>query len=134
MPSKLRFTFKKDERLSSRKLIEKTVAEGKSFLVHPFRLTWLIEKLPSDFHAQVVIVVPKKKFPRAVDRNRIKRQIREAYRKNKHVFYSSLKNKNIQCALMVVYVGKTILSSEEIEKKIQLTLQRFEENIIAHAG
>ena len=60
--SKIRLTFKKDERLSSRKLIEQTVNEGKNIFLHPFNLKWLPASLVVNFPVQVAIVVSKKMF------------------------------------------------------------------------
>jgi ribonuclease P protein component len=79
----------------------------------------------------VAITVSKRNFKRAVDRNRIKRLMREAYRKNKSNFHKTLTNKNMQCALLLMYTGKMVPDYGEVEKKLNLTLQRFEEAIIA---
>ena len=128
-----RFTFTKDERLSSRKIIAELFEKGTSFVVVPFRLIWMETILPSDFPVQVVFSVPAQNFRKAVDRNRIKRQLREVYRKNKSTVYALLKKEQTQCAIMIVFSGKTKLSFEEIEKKLKLTLLRFEEGFKKHA-
>ena len=131
MPSE---KFPKSERLTSRKLIEKLVAEGNSFSQYPFRLSWMKAELNENVPAQVVMVVSKRNFKRAVDRNRIKRLMREVYRKNKSNFYKTLTNKNMQCALMLMYTGKVVPDFAEVEKKLNLTLQRFEEVIERSSG
>lgn len=118
-------TFTKDERLSSRKLIEQVAAEGKSFLVHPFKVIALETTLQTTFPAQVMMTAPKKKFPRAVDRNRIKRLMREAWRKNKHMLYTSLNEQNKKLALMLIYVGAELPEYKLAEDKIILILQRL---------
>lgn len=119
-------TFSKDERLHSRSLIEKVAGEGSSFLVHPFKVIWLdTESLESKYPAQVLMSVPKKKFPRAVDRNRIKRLMREAYRKNKHLLYKALDEKNKKRAVMLIYIDKVLPEYKLIEEKIILILQRL---------
>ena len=82
--------FTKDERLHSLKLIEKVSTEGKSFFLKPFKIIVLPVELEGKYLAQVMMSAPKKKFPRAVDRNRIKRLMREAYRKNKFILYQIL--------------------------------------------
>ena len=125
-----RHTFTKDERLRSRKLIEKIVEEGQSISQSPFRLSWTVTGLKTSFPAQLAIAVPKRFFKRAVDRNRIKRLVREVYRKNKSGIYSLLQSKKIQCAMLVVYNGRKVPDYPEVEKKFLLTLQRFEETIL----
>jgi ribonuclease P protein component len=118
-------TFTKEERLSSRKLIEQVAKEGSSFLVHPFKVISLQTEEANKFPAQVLMTVAKKKFPRAVDRNRIKRLMREAYRKNKHTLYNSLAEQNKKLALMLIYIGAELPEYKLTEDKIILILQRL---------
>lgn len=124
--NKLKLTFKKEERLSSRKLIAKLYESGKSFNSKCFRLTWMqfdgLEKFP----AQILISVSKRNFKRAVDRNRIKRMIREAYRKNKFDTYNYLTTKNKKIVLALSYLEKQELAYADIENKIIVTLQRLQ--------
>jgi len=113
-------TFSKEERLCNRKLLDKLFHSGSSFVLHPFRIIWLYEAL--QVPAQVVIGVPKRKFKRAVDRNLLKRRIREIYRQHKDDFlYSFLKQHTI--LLSITYIGKEITEYAYMEKKI---LQVFE--------
>ena len=119
-------TFSRDERLSGQKIIEKLFSEGKSFTVFPFRIIWLKSTFESNFPAQIMISVSKKKFKRAVDRNLIKRRIREAYRKNKPEIYAYLNRQQVQCAICLIYNTEKILDYTEIEQKIKLLLLRFE--------
>lgn len=129
-----RQTFTKDERLRSRKLIEQVIDKGKSISVSPFRLSWTTTELKSKFPVQLAIAVPKRFFKRAVDRNYIKRVIREVWRKNKSGTYSLLEGKKIQCAMLVIFSGRKVPEYAEVEKKFLLTLQRFEETILKHSG
>lgn len=109
-----RFTFKKNERLCSRKDIEQLYAGGQVFYVNSFKIIFLVQKDSPVNLCQVVFSAPKKMFPRAVDRNLLKRRLREAYRLNKPVFYQELSEKNISLHLLVQYNTKNILSFEEI--------------------
>ncbi|HXH98669.1 MAG TPA: ribonuclease P protein component [Sphingobacteriaceae bacterium] len=119
------YTFKKEERLCSKKLLEKLFNSGSSFLVYPFRITWLISELPADVPAQVVINVSKRKFKKAVTRNLLKRRIREIYRLNKtDLFYSYLGKTSM--ALGINYVGNEIHDYHLMEKKIMLAFQKLE--------
>ena len=87
------FTFKRAERLKSRKVIEQLFKQGQSFAQYPLRIVWVEMAEPrSEFPAQFALSVSRKKFKRAVDRNRIRRLVREAYRLNKHVLYGGLED------------------------------------------
>ena len=88
--------FTKEERLTSKILIGRLFAEGKKLHVYPFRITYMMTPLPSGFPVQLLISVPRSYFRNASDRNRIKRLIREGYRRNKHVLYTPFKERNLQ--------------------------------------
>ena len=114
------YTFKKEERLCSKKLIEELFHNGSSFLLYPFRIVWLKHALPVLSPVQVLINVPKRRFKKAVDRNLIKRRIREAYRLNKSSeFYVFLDKDSIQLLLAFQYVGKDIADFKLIDKKMK---------------
>lgn len=126
-----RYTFRKAERLASRKVIELLVNDGKHLAISPFRLTWILTSLETDSPAQIAFAVPKRFFKKAVDRNRMKRLMREVYRKNKADIYSLLKDRNLQCALLLYYSGKNIISYSETEEKLKLILSKFaKDNLI----
>ena len=120
-------TFRKAERLTSRNTFELLMKKGRQVQESPFRLIWLAEKLNTPYPAQVAFAVPKKKFKSAVHRNRIKRMMREVYRKNKADIYPLLVTKNKQAALLLVYSGQTMPEFAEVEQKLTLILQRFAE-------
>lgn len=120
-----RQTFKKLERLSSRKLIAELMADGKVIHQSPFRAIWQVQSLSGPFPVQIAFSVPRRIFRRAVDRNRIKRLIRESYRKNKADIYTLLKDRNVQIAVLIVYSGKMIPDYQETEQKIQSILKRL---------
>jgi len=123
-------TFQKGERLKSRKAIGALFKEGKSFGQYPLRLVYMpMEERRSVFPAQFTVSVPKKKFPKAVRRNRIRRQVREAWRLNKHRLYRGLEGKGRQYALMVIYVATENLSYAEIEHAMQQMIRRFLKNL-----
>lgn len=119
-------TFKKQERLSGQKIIDTLFSEGRNFVVSPFRVVWLEYELAGHSPAQVMISVSKKRIKKAVDRNLVKRRIREAYRKNKDEFYEFLNRKGVKCAFALLYNSDLIADYKEIEEKINLLLQRFQ--------
>jgi len=114
-----RLTFKKNERLSSRKSIEELYSSGQSFYSKNFKIIYLIQKEISLYPCQVVFSVPKKLFKRAVDRNLLKRRMREAYRTNKPDFYKELTDKKVFLHVLLLYSAKEILSFEEINRNMQ---------------
>jgi len=95
--------------------------------VSPFKLLWINLTGDPAYPMQIAFSAPKKNFPRAVDRNRIKRLCREAYRQNKQIIYDFLNKKQENCAGMLIYTSKSMLSYEESCSKIIATLKRFKE-------
>jgi ribonuclease P protein component len=117
------YTFKKEERLCSKKLIEELFHDGSSFLLYPFRIVWLKHGLPVEVPVQALINVPKRRFKKAVERNLLKRRIREVYRLHKaDQLYPFLKSHSAQLLLGIQYVGKDIADYEFIHKKFILAL------------
>lgn len=124
MPS---FTFKRGERLKSRKVIKQLFSEGESFSAYPLRLVYieLPEEEDSAFPVQVSLTVSKRKFGRAVDRNRIKRLLREAWRAHKKGLYTSLSKKGKRYAFMLIYTGKEELPLNSIEAGVKKMIYKF---------
>ncbi|MBC8319405.1 MAG: ribonuclease P protein component [Bacteroidetes bacterium] len=122
----LKQTFKKSERLHSKLLIGKLFADGKSFFLYPFRVTFIKVPKREGPPAQILISVSKRNFKSAVTRNYIKRLVRESYRKNKTFVYDSYVDRpHHQLIISVVYIAKTIEPYSEIERKLILILHRL---------
>jgi len=120
------YTFRKEERLCSRKHLDLLFKNGSSFLLYPFRISYLFIDEPTSIPAQVVINVPKKRYKRAVDRNLLKRRIREAYRLNKQdLFYNQLPTERGLLLFSIQYVGKQKYEFIFIQKKLIATFKRF---------
>lgn len=108
----MKLTLGKDKKLKSRKAIEKIFAHGKSFHKFPVRAVYFY-KSECESEIKIGVSVPKKKFKKAVDRNLLKRRIREAFRLNQ----TSLKIHG-QLNVMFLYSSKEILEYSEIEKSM----------------
>ena len=124
-------TLKKAERLDRKKVIGKmfTVGAGAhSFTVFPLRVVYLTEpELKSQ--ASVLISVSKRYFKHAVDRNRVKRQIREAYRLNKHILLETLANRNEKMAVSFIYLTDELMPTDFIEKRMKMALEKMVEKL-----
>jgi len=124
-------TLNKAERLCSKLQIEKLFAGGsKSFSIYPLRVVFMPVEKKEDALASILISVPKKRFKRAVKRNRIKRQVREAYRKNKHELLHFLGERAEGMAIAFIYLADEFVSSEEVERKMKTLLARIIEKSV----
>ena len=118
--------FTKEERLCSRKLLDLLFKNGSSFLLYPFRVSYLLADTPFKFPVQVVINVSKKRYKRAVDRNLVKRRCREAYRLQKQIqLYPFLSGQEKLLLLSVQFVGKKIYEYSFFEKKLTAVFSKL---------
>ena len=123
-------TLCKAERLHSKIVIEKMFAGGfsRSFSVFPLRAVYMsVEQ--QEVPVSILISVPKKRFKRAVKRNRVKRQIREAYRKNKGPLCQVLQEKRLGLTISFIYLSDELCRTEEIEEKVKVLLARIAERL-----
>jgi ribonuclease P protein component len=116
-----KFAFRKEERLNKEKWIQELFAKGSSFHLYPFKVLFLPHPEEQQSVNQVLISVSARNFKRAVDRNTIKRRIREAYRLNKAAIPSAHK-----WLIAYIYIAKEILPSDIIHDKLPLTFERFQ--------
>jgi len=119
------FSLAKNERLSRKKSIDRLFREGASFFNHPVKVYWLLTPVDSGNPAQVMVIVGKRAFKRAVDRNKIKRQIREIYRLEKPGLYEFLKANDRQCQFCLIYTSNNLPDYHELERKIKLIFRRL---------
>lgn len=123
--------MRKPERLNKKKIIEKMFAGGsRSFSIFPLRVVWLpVEEL--DAPVSILVSVSKRRFKRAVKRNRVKRQIREAYRLNKTCLLTPLAEKGRRLAIAFIYLSDELMDSALIEEKMKVALVRIAEKALA---
>ncbi|MEQ6121787.1 ribonuclease P protein component [Reichenbachiella sp. MALMAid0571] len=114
--------FPKKSRLNSKKLIDTVFLKGKSIFIYPFSIKYL-SSTDVEGH-QVLVSVSKKKFKRAVDRNLVKRRVKEAYRLNRLQFLS-FKKENQSLLIAYIYIAKEIHDYRFIESKLIESLKRL---------
>lgn len=125
--------LKKIERLTSQLVIDQLFAGGNaSMAAFPLRIVFMqmekrsSEKLPP---VSILVSVPKKRFRHAVDRNRMKRLIREAYRLNKHILWDALEGKDFRLALAFVCITDTLPTFYAVNKSMKKALTRIAERV-----
>jgi ribonuclease P protein component len=114
------FSFPKSERLHKKKTIQELFDKGSSFYLYPFRV--FFQNAPDLPANQVLFSVSKRNFKRAVDRNLLKRRMREAYRLNKHSIPGTSKFQ-----IAYIYTSKELLPVNQIEEKMVLSFKRLTE-------
>jgi len=119
-------TFSHKEKLKSETLISKLFLEGKSVSAYPLRMVYLKTTFNDAVNVKAGVSVSKRNFKKAVDRNRIKRLMREALRLQKADYFN---NMSTQYAFMILYIGKEKPTRLEVETKTKHLLQKFIDKI-----
>ena len=117
----MRFTFRKEERIKSEKLIQELFKSGSSFYLFPFKVLLLSNPDEHYPYHQILISVSKKNFKKATDRNLIKRRIRESYRLNKNLL-----PENPKLLIAYIYNAKEILTFAQIQERLLKTFNRLD--------
>jgi len=122
------YTFHKNERLCSSKLIDRLFAEGnRGISVFPVRLVWL---LTDDIDGvQILISAPKRNFHHAVDRNRIKRQIREFYRTSSAPLKDIVAAQGKGLALAFLFNDARLWDTDKLVPRLQTAMEKLVETI-----
>ncbi len=122
-------TFSKRERIVSRKLIEQLFSKGssQSMSAFPLRIVYMQKERDGE-PLQVLVSVSKRHFKHAVDRNRVKRQIREAYRLHRHLLAQRIPE-GISIALAFIWLSDEHCDSQRIEKSVSRLMEKVAVNV-----
>jgi len=115
------------ERLKSKKIIEELFKKGSSVYLHPFRLIYSPTQVAPTQYPRILVSVPKRIYKKAVDRNRLRRQIKEAWRLNKSLIFTG-QWKIVPEYCIFIYTSKEKLPFKTIEKKLILILGCLEQD------
>ena len=118
-------SFGKKEKLKSHKLFTQLFEEGKSISNYPLKLMY-IPAQHKEVALKTGVTVPKRNFKSAVQRNRIKRLLREAYRLNKAMVFN---NTDVNFAFLFLYLGREMPSFEQLDQRMKLVLNKFKVKI-----
>ncbi len=122
-------TLHKAERLNRKKVIEKMFAGGsRSFSLFPLRVVYLpVEELETP--VSILVSVSKRRFKRAVKRNRVKRLVREAYRLNKSLLLETVQQRGIRLAVAFIYLSDRLPDMSLIDERMKTALSRIAEDL-----
>lgn len=134
METRTRYTFTKEERLYRQGDFDRLLAGGKSFISYPVRVVYRCSpRRENDFPARMAVSVSKKRFKRAVKRNRIKRLIREAYRLNKALLYEWIPA-DCTIDILFIYLESEVADYKKIEKAIKGAFKKMHNSIEKRDG
>ncbi len=119
----MKFTFNKKEKLKSEKLIAQLFADGQSVAAYPLRLVYLKTTFEDNVKVKAGVSVSKRNFRNAVDRNRIKRLMREAYRLQKDAYFNNFSG---SYALMILYIGKDATDFKTVRLRMNQLFDKFQ--------
>lgn len=128
-----RHSLAKSERMCSRRIIDTLFGgvNSRSFSAYPLRLVYMKMEQQDESKAKILVSVPKKHFKHAVDRNRVKRQVREAYRHNKHILLDVMEGRQDESvALAFLWQSKVMIKTEEVAERMKLLLSRVAEKMV----
>jgi ribonuclease P protein component len=122
--------FRKEERLKSNLAIQALLKKGRSLSSFPLKIFWIITEDPSqEFPVRVAVSVPRKKFRSAVDRNLLKRRIRESYRQNKHSLYDFLMQSDLKISMVILFLGDEFIPYDRLDSVVKSLFSKLIKNI-----
>lgn len=123
-----RNTFGKEEHLCGKTTVDELYKVGESLFLYPFRIVY--QKVAKEsVPVQCLVNAPKRKFKHAVDRNRLKRLMREAYRKNKHALFDKMEDESATMRIAFSYVSDKIETQSFVEKRMIQALDKITKSV-----
>lgn len=120
------YSLGKEERLKSGLAIQDLLKNGKAVSEFPLKIYWSISNgHRQKFPARVAVSVPKHKFKRAVDRNLMKRRIRESYRQNKNLIYDPLLNRGLKIEMIILFLSDEFIPFDNLDARIRELLRKL---------
>ena len=119
-------TFTNIERLKQKKHLDVLFEKGEAISDYPLRIVYCPMVFDDDVPYKVGVSVSKRIFKKAVDRNRIKRLLREAFRLNKRAYFNNI---TTQYAFMILYIGKKKPTFDEVEAHLKSLLEKLDNRI-----
>lgn len=117
--------FPRRERLKSRKRIAGLFKDGRSFIAYPLRVLWSVDPDGEKGAVTIAFAVSKRHFKTAVARNRIKRQMREAYRLQKQDLHTRMETQASGVSVMIQFIAKTAVPYAEIAAGMEKMIRKF---------
>ncbi|MCF8217885.1 MAG: ribonuclease P protein component [Bacteroidales bacterium] len=125
MPIHKKYGLSREERISNKKELSLLFSKGASFFIYPFHV-FVVATSPQEQKVKILLSASKKKIKTASQRNRLKRLMREAYRKNKHTLINNFSEKPESTLLIaIIHSGGKTFNAQKTEQKIQLIIQRL---------
>ena len=124
-PAQPRATFPKGERLAGKTTIQELIQTGHAVNEAPFRLVGKLMDTRTRATARIAFAVPKRNMPHAVDRNRQKRLMREAFRLNKQPWIERLRERGVRCAWLLIFQGKAPITQAETSRTTIRLIDRW---------
>ncbi len=121
-----RETFRKTEKLCSKKAIDSLFENGSVFYANPFKVLYHIEEQPEEPGPKVLISIPKKYIRLSADRNRMKRLVRESYRRLKYRIHTPVEESKSGLSLAIIYTGKKVISFQEVNLALEQIISKLE--------
>lgn len=123
-------TFPVGERLKSKKLIGELFQKGSSFSFYPYRILYRVQPEEVAAPRQLLISIPRRRFKRAVDRNYLKRLIREVWRQRK----GTLRQNGLPITVAIIYIGKDKMPYRELDDKLKAALKRLSKQLLQRSS